>query len=283
VITDPIAPVAARFSIRHLRVEDGVELRVLRWVPERTTTRAPIVFVAGWVSVVGGWAPLLRVLAQERPIHYIETREKRSARIDRKKLRVEEFGIERLAKDLIRVSSALEIGDRAIFFGSSMGSNAILEALKHGGQRAHAAFLVGPNSHFAFPWWGRCFLVMPAWGYHAFKHFVLWYLRNYRVNMKDDPGQMLRYDRTLRAAHPLRLKLSAKAVQQYQVWPGLETIDVPVAIAYGSSDTLHGEEDVKRIVARLPRGKAIPCPSSTYMHTAAVAEDLSGFLDIIPR
>jgi hypothetical protein len=96
--------------------------------------------------------------------------------------------------------------------------------------------------------------------------------------VQEDPEQMARYQRTLRAAHPKRLKLSARAVLGYSLFPGLETVEAPVAIAYAASDTLHEGDDVNRIVDALPRGRAVECPSNTYMHTASVAADLNRFI-----
>ena len=73
---------------------------------------------------------------------------------------------------------------------------------------------------------------LPAAAYHPAKRFALWYLRNFRVDAKAEPDQMRRYVRTLNAADPVRLKLSARAVLDYSVWPDLETATTPVAIAY---------------------------------------------------
>ena len=161
-----------------------------------------------------------------------------------------------------------------------MGSNAILEALKGDRFCGKAAFLVGPNVEFFFPAWGRVAArVVPAWLIERLKGFVIWYLRTFRVNERSDPEQMARYVRTVRAADALRLKLSAQAVLDYTLLPGLDTISTPVAVAYAGSDTLHGEDTVRTIVDAMPNGTAVACPSNTYMHTAEVAEDLEKYLD----
>ena len=144
--------------------------------------------------------------------------------------------------------------------------------------KAKAAFVVGPNAEFHFPWWGRPLIHLPPWVYSAAKPFVLWYLRTFRVNSREDPEQMARYVRTIRAADPERIMLSAQAVIDYEAMPGLETISSPVAVAYAASDTLHSEEEVGRIVDAMPRGVAVSCPSNTYMHTAEVVADLDRFL-----
>ena len=119
---------------------------------------------------------------------------------------------------------------------------------------------------------------MPAAIYHLARPFMVAYLRRFRVNVNEDPEQMARYERTLKAAHPVRLKLSARAVLGYSLFPDLESVHVPVAIAHAPSDTLHDGHEVQRIVDVLPRGEAVECPSNTYMHTAAVAEDLGRFV-----
>jgi pimeloyl-ACP methyl ester carboxylesterase len=277
---DPVAAPGVSYQERMVAVADGVRLKVREWRPPAPTAREPLFFVAGWISLVSGWRPLLEVLVPTRRVVYLETREKTSAEIDRRLLRPEHFGIPRLAEDLILAAEALELDDGAtVLFGSSMGSNAILEALKGGRLRVRAAFLIGPNAEFRFPPWGKVAVaVLPARLIERLKGFVIWYLRRFRVNARSDPEQMARYVRTVRAADALRLKLSARAVLDYSAMPGLETVRAPVAVAYAGCDHLHGEDEVRRIVAAMPHGTAVSCPSNTYMHTAAVAADLDGFL-----
>lgn len=274
---DPIGSNAG-YAERWVEVQPGVELKVMEWRPDASSA-PPLVFVAGWVSVLEGWRPLLEVLVRRRPVIYIETREKRSARIGRDRLRAAEFALPRLAADLVAVAETLEVdGESTVWFGSSMGANAILEGLKNSALPARGAFLVGPNAIFRFPWWSPPILRLPSASYAAAKRFAIWYLRNFRVDAVREPDQMRRYERTLAAAEPLRLKLSARAVRGYSVWPGLGSVTVPVAIAYAASDRLHGEAEARSIAASLPRGIAVECPSNTYMHCADVAREIDEFI-----
>jgi len=277
--SNPVPVPGVYFNERRLTVEEGVSLRLYEWRPENDDGADPILFVAGWISLVTGWVPLLEELVRHRRVYYLETREKESTEISPELMRPESFLVSRLAKDLVEVSNQLELdGNRTVLFGSSMGSNAILEALKGDHLKAKAAFVVGPNAEFHFPWWGRPLIHLPPWVYSVAKPFVLWYLRTFRVNSREDPEQMARYVRTIRAADPERIMLSAQAVIDYEAMPGLETISSPVAVAYAASDTLHSEEEVGRIVDAMPRGVAVSCPSNTYMHTAEVVADLDRFL-----
>jgi pimeloyl-ACP methyl ester carboxylesterase len=275
-IEDPIA-VGVTHRRHRIEVDDGVRLTVFEWQPG--TGAEPLVFVAGWVSIIEGWRPLLEVLARERPVYYMETREKRSAVFDKPRLRPVDFAIPTLGDDVIAVCDRLSIDpERRVFFASSMGSNAVLEAFKHRRLEGRAAFLIGPNAEFRFPGWGKALVLFPTALYRPILPLVLWYLRHFRVNTQKDPQQMARYRRTLGAADTKRLKLSARAVIGYSLFPGLETVEAPVAVAYAASDTLHEGGDVHRIVDALPRGRAVECPSNTYMHTASVAADLQRFL-----
>jgi pimeloyl-ACP methyl ester carboxylesterase len=278
-VSNPVPVAGVQFNERRLTVEEGVSLRLYEWRPESDGGGDPIFFVAGWISLVTGWVPLLEKLVRTRPVYYLETREKESAKISPKLMRPASFLVPRLAKDLIEVSNQLRLDrDRTVLFGSSMGSNAILEALKGDRLKAKAAFVVGPNAEFHFPWWGRPLVHLPPFVYSAAKPFVLWYLRTFRVNTREDPEQMARYVRTVRAADPERIMLSAQAVIDYDAMPGLDTISSPVAVAYAANDTQHGEEEVQRIVDVMPQGVAVKCPSNTYMHTAEVVSDLDRFL-----
>jgi len=276
---NPVPVPGVRFDERRVTVEKGVSLRLYEWRPENDKVDDPVFFVAGWISLVSGWVPLLEELVRTRPVYYLETREKESAEIAPNLMRPASFSVTRLAEDLVEASNQLELDrDRMVLFGSSMGSNAILEALKGDRLTAKAAFIVGPNAEFHFPWWGRPLVHLPPWVYSAAKPFVLWYLRTFRVNTREDPEQMARYVRTIRAADPKRIMLSARAVIDYEAMPGLDTISSPVAVAYAANDTLHSEEEVGRIVDAIPHGIAVSCPSNTYMHTAEVVADLDRFL-----
>ena len=277
---DPIAAKGAAFSECRVEVEEGVRLRCYRWQPLSENGTCSVFFVAGWISLVSGWRALLQELVRTRPVVYLETREKRSAEIAPELMKPTNFTIPCLADDLVVASETLGLDNhRTVLFGSSMGSNAILEALKNSRLPARAAFLVGPNAEFHFPVWGKIALrTVPAWLIERLKGFVIWYLRRFRVDAQSDPDQMARYVRTVGAADSMRLKLSARAVQGYSLMPGLETVSTPVAVAYAGSDTLHNEREVRRIVEAMPRGTAVTCPSNTYMHDAEVARDLEYYL-----
>ncbi len=61
------------------------------------------------------------------------------------------------------------------------------------------------------------------------------------------------------------------------MWSGLETIQVPVYIAYAATDKLHSLENIQRMADQLPRGKLHPCPTNLYMHSEQLLVDINAF------
>jgi pimeloyl-ACP methyl ester carboxylesterase len=276
---DPISALHASFSERRIPVSEDVRLRVVSWHPKTDDVGCPVVFVAGWVSIVAGWAPFLDALTRRHPVYYIETREKRSAEISRKRLRPEDFCMERFAQDLITVCSELPIDlDETIVSGSSLGATVLLEAMKNERLKAKGAFLVGPATEFRVPHALRWMpYLLPSHTYHLVKHFIVWYFRRFRVDAKKEPEQMSRYEKTIFSAHPLRIKLSGRAFMHYEVWPDLYTVGTPARIAYAATDKLHAPDAMTRLARTIRRADLLPCKSNKYMHDAPMAEDIIRF------
>jgi len=276
---DPIGVTGADFSVEHVAVDRTVKLRVMKWQPKHDDKQSPLIFVAGWVSVVEGWADLLRELAGSRTVYYIETREKNSALIDKGRLTADQFSIQRMAEDMIAACDALNLDmSNVIVSGSSLGASVLLEAMKHGRLKPKGAFLIGPSPEFKYPWWGGMVVSMPAATYHVLKHPILWYMRHFRVDVKNEPEQMQRYEQTLRQAHPQRIKLSAVSFNNFQVWPDIETIESAVGIAYAGSDKLHDHAVIDRMAGAIPNASTFECPSNKHMHSAKLAPDMETFI-----
>ena len=91
---------------------------------------------------------------------------------------------------------------------------------------------------------------------------------------------MRRYKITVKTAHPRRIKMSVKAAMKYKLWPDLETVQIPTALAYAPTDTLHSKDNIKKIAQTLPRGQIITCPTNKYMHSADLLKDIEDFINI---
>ncbi len=263
-----------------IRVGDDVDLRCLEW---RTASESdpPLLFVAGWITIADSWSEVMVRLAETRRVLYLETREKPSAAIPRRLMRAETFGLDRLGRDIGRVVEHFELDPKnTVLVGSSLGANAILEALKQG-CRCRAAFLIGPNARFDFPLWSRPLIHLPPVAYRSLVPFMLWYLRNFRLDPQSEPEQYERYQKTLRAADYRRLKLSALSLVGVDIMDGLDRITDPVAVAFAAADRLHGEVNARRLAEALPRGTALPCASNAAMHRPEVIAEIDRYVRMV--
>jgi pimeloyl-ACP methyl ester carboxylesterase len=281
-IKDPISVPGTYFKSEYISASADVRLKVLQWQPKIKEPKEevePVIFVSGWISHVSGWAELLHSMTQTRPVFYIETREKISAQIIKEKISVNDFTIANIALDIINICKGLPITlEKSIVVGSSFGATALLEALKNNHLKVYGAFLVGPNSEFSAHPLMQKLLFLPDFSYHFLKYFVLWYLRTFRVDAKKEPEQMRRYKNTIQTAHPRRIKMSVKAAMNYRLWPGLETVKIPTALAYAPTDTLHSKDNIKKIAQTISCGQIITCPTNKYMHSADLLKDIEGFI-----
>jgi len=269
------------YSEEMIAVDEAVRLKVMVFRQTTGRGKAPMVFVPGWVSSLSGWAALIKPMARERDVYYLETREKCSALINNNaRLTDDAFSIFQNARDIIKVCDHFNINSpQTLASGSSLGATSLLEAMKGGKLRVGGAFLVGPNSEFSAPRSISWILSLPAFFYHPIKYFLLWYLRTFRVDAKKEPEQMKRYEETLKNVEPKRLKHTARSVilGHYEVWSGLETVQVPVYIAYATTDKLHSLANIQKMAKQLPFGRLHPCPTNLYMHSEQLLSDINAF------
>ena len=263
-----------------IRVSEDVSLRVFIWKPNNDSLRKlpPIVMVPGWGSVFEGWRPLLSEWTGKRPIIYIETREKSSA-IFEKKMTVDDFQMEKFTNDIAEIIKFLDLKNNFDFFSSSLGSTILIDGLQSKKIQGRSSIFLAPNERFKFPLWARILIKMP------FPSFSLKWLINTAIwgverRVKEE-GQKIRYRRTLLSQNFERIRLSARYLMKYSLPDELAEIKIPCAIITADSDKLHGLEDIKSIIDRIPNAKMIQVPSNQYAHEPDVLREIEEFYESI--
>ncbi len=260
-----------------VEVAPNISVRVLRWVPADSSAASldPAVVVPGWGSVFEGWRPLLTEWVSRRPIVYIETREKKSARITRK-VRREDFEMRHHGHDVAAVLDEFGIDSSEVdWFSSSLGATLLIDAYQNDVLAGRSSILLAPNPDFKFPLWARILLKMPLpkFIHPALVRFAVWVVER---RTKED-GQRIRYRRALMSQDLERLLLSSRANIRYSLPQDLSNASVPCAVMTASSDTLHGMDKVLDIVDRLPNAVLIEVPSNQYAHEADVLAEIEEF------
>ena len=260
-----------------VEVAPNISVRVLRWVPADSSAASldPTVVVPGWGSVFEGWRPLLTEWVSRRPIVYIETREKKSARITRK-VRREDFEMRHHGHDVAAVLGKLGIDSAEVdWFSSSLGATLLIDAYQNNVLAGRSSILLAPNPDFKFPLWARILLKMPLpkFIHPALVRFAVWIVER----RTKEEGQRIRYRRALMSQDLERLLLSSRANIRYSLPQDLSSVSVPCAVMTASSDTLHGMDKVLDIMDRLPNAVLIEVPSNQYAHEADVLAEIEEF------
>ena len=262
--TDPDVRVEEEYVV----VSDGVALRMIDFTPPCDNPEMPIlVFVAGWISRIDGWKDRLRKLTPCYRTLYVETREKVSARLP-ERTRVD-FSMPRMSLDISEIlTRKVSIERRFCFAGSSLGSTVILDYMGMGLRRPELAVLIAPICELTYPFWLPFLLrPLPPSLYTAIKPPLKWYLRNIRLDKHKEPEQVKKYEGTLDAADPWRLKANAFAIKDYSVWEKLPDVRSPVLIIGAQSDALHSLDVMNRMLDLMPDAQMEMMSSNRETHS----------------
>jgi pimeloyl-ACP methyl ester carboxylesterase len=260
-------------------VTPQVSLRVITFTPSQASSYPAIVFVAGWISLIRGWKNVLREMTKDFVVHYVETREKISSRIEGDA----EFGVEEIGSDLVKLLAQMG-GDKYVLFGSSLGATAVIDCYRSLKRKPVGLVLVGPNAVFRVPRsWKIIVTLFYTPLYALIRPSVKWYLRKFRLNVKADAAQYEKYCEALDAADPRKLKRAVMSVWSYEVWDKLAAIDCPVLIVNASHDKLHEPENLRRIAAGIPNAVEVDLGTNSQTHDKPVVNALRLFLQNLAK
>jgi pimeloyl-ACP methyl ester carboxylesterase len=269
----PYTVAAVRVNEEYVKLSDGVSLKIVDFTPPDYVSGNPVVvFVAGWISLISGWQGVLKQLTPRYRTIYVETREKASARIyDEKNV---DFTMLRMTEDIHELLQKKIPGSQSFYFvGSSLGSTIILDYLSRGLRQSRLAIVIGPNCEFHFPLWSIPLIKMfPPSLYTAIKPLVKWYLRNMRLDKLKEPEQVIKYEGTIDAAEPARLKKNALALKDYHLWDKLPKIQTPILIIAAKTDILHGLQLMEKMVTLMSEARLQIMASNKETHSERVGE-----------
>ena len=272
-LQDCCAP-GATFRDEMIRVSPAAELRVITFTPPKRSPVPPVVFVAGWISLIRGWEKVLREMTADFRVVYVETREKISSQIAGS----QNFGVEDIGGDIVSLVKNLRL-EKYILFGSSLGATAIIDSYRSLDPKPVSLILVAPNATFRVPAsWKAIVTLFYAPLYAVIRPSVKWYLRNFRLDVRMDAAQYEKYCEALDAAEPRKLKKAVMAVWSYEVWDKLASVDCPVLLVSAGRDRLHEPENLRRIAARLPKVTEVDLGTNALTHDKPVVEAIRTFL-----
>jgi len=262
-------------QVRHIPVSSGIRLRVVHFTPLLKTNFPPVLFIPGLASVMDNFRKTLKEMTGFFPVYYLETREKSSSRIPGKA----GFSVNDLANDVCESVGLLGFKPRGyILMGYSLSATAILESIHRLPVSPAAAILAEPNASFPFPGWLLFLARFARLIYRPLKPFLKWYLRNFRIDMKNDPEMYDLNCRILDAADPGKLAATVRAIASYHFKPA-KTDQLPPTLVIGASkDTFHSFDDSRRIASSFPGSRYLDLQTNEKTHGPDIVHSLTGFL-----
>jgi len=275
-LTQICAP-GTTISENMVALDQNTQLRVISFHPGADKRETEVVFVAGWMSLIDGWVPVLREMTRDFIVHYIETREKKSSRLKGKA----RFGVEDIGMDIVRLVKKLELKDQKyIIVASSLGATAVFDCCQFLSVSPGALIMINPNAVFRIPlFWRILVRLFYAPLFVVFRPMIKWYLRMFRLDVQADPAQYQKYCRTLDNADPRKSKKTVLALWNYQVWDKLKTVGYPTLLVGASRDKLHEPKNTRRMVSMIPRATYLDMETNARNHSPELVKAIRRYLD----
>jgi hypothetical protein len=229
---------------------DGGEIRVVHVKPEKPLNKRTIVFVPGWGGMQEGFNELYEVLHDEIEFYWIDTREKRTSRIKRRKV---DLTIQRFAIDIMQAIDYLKIDkENFTIIGSCWSSTIILQGILDYNFEAKSILLFDPMHKL---WFNRFILtfepIVPAFVVNILRPVFMFFAF---LGMKEKK-QKERSQRFVKNAVVWKWKKAAYQVRDLELFGTLNAIKQEIIVFNETTDKVHNQEDYPKMAKEMPNGR----------------------------
>ena len=239
-------------KIIYIPVDDG-EIRVLHIKPQSSISKRPVVFLAGWGGIVEGYSDLYEVIHDLVEFYYVETREKKSSKLNRKKAKM---NMTQKAKDVGDAIKYLGIeNDDFVLFGTCWGGAVVLQGLLDGTIDAPTIVAHDPMHTLWFPKWFLRYIapLLPLFVAKMIKPI----LRRVQLRGMNEKVQRQRAEAFIDNAEAWKWKKAAQAVKDFELLGNLSPIENEVFVVNGTQDKVHDQVTYPAMAKEMPNGRFI--------------------------
>lgn len=243
----------ARAEAVDVAVEGG-SIRVYH-LPGNQASR-PVVFVSGWGTVPQSFHDFFGALFPETDLYHVETREKSSSTIARRRAR---FDMHAFAEDVRTVMETLGLpGREPVLAGTCFGSAVVLHGLACDILDAPTVICVDPMTHLWMPRWIIRWLgpVVPAFVLRLLRPLI----RGIVLAGMREPVQRRRTKTFIDSSTVWKWRRAAMALQDWNLFDHASRVDRPVHVVNGSKDRFHDADAYPDVARALPRGRFLRVP-----------------------
>ncbi|MBN1330343.1 MAG: alpha/beta hydrolase [Candidatus Heimdallarchaeota archaeon] len=237
-------------KIYHVPVEGGT-IRVLHIKPENPLSIRPIVFISGWSTMPWLFSDFYEILHNRIEFYFVETREKSSSVIKRRKA---DMSLGQKAKDVQTVINYFEL-DKLDFvlFGSCWGAAVIFQGLLDGSLRAPQLVTFSPMHKLWFNKYILKVLVpfLPAFIITILMKIVPFFMF---LGMKAKK-QKKRMQESFKDAVTWKWKKAAIAATDFELFGKLSKIEEEILIISGTHDRVHDAKNYPKFTDELQNSR----------------------------
>lgn len=266
----------ATWTEEYVSLPTGVQLKLVNFISAKTSSAAPpLIFIPGMGSVIENFRDTVIELTRHHTVLFIETREKSSARINKK----HRFSVADITADIVHFAGQkFPAGERYAMAGYSLGATAIAEAFPLLANKPERIVLIEPNISFPFHGWLRLLSRPARIIYRPLKPILKWYLRNFRINLSEDPEMYNINCRILDSAEPVRIGAAVRHLSMYRMQGSLEQISVPALVVVASNDRFHSHDEGTDIANRITDSVYLDMVNNKRTHSAEMGRAISDFI-----
>ena len=276
----PFCHEGARYRAEYIALPTGVELLTVVFSPEEPTENTSVLFIPGLVSIIENFRETLKELTRTHKVVYVETREKRSARLNGSHL----FTIEEITSDIVCLAERkFPDGVPFIIVGYSLGATVAAESFSKMKTRPEAIILIEPNVSFPFSRGLRLLSKLAPYMYKPLKPFLKWYMRTFVINLDEDKEMYHIYCRNIDTAVPERLGAAVRQLSPYRMSECLHKISVPSMVVVTSKDGLHNHDEGAEIARQVKGSFYLDMADNSRTHSAEMALEIEKFISSLAQ
>ena len=237
-------------TIHWVPVEGG-EIRVLHIKPKKLESTKPIVFISGWQTMPYQFTELYKIIHNRVEFYFIETREKFTSKIKRKKT---DLSLTQKAKDVQKVIEYFNLSNKDfVLFGTCWGAAIIFQGLLDKTLKAPTFCTFSPMHKL---WFNKFLLNYIVPFLPAFLISILMKLISYVLFIGEKAEtQKNRMQLTMKEGTAWKWKKAARAAKDFELFGKLNQIEEKVFVISGTDDRVHKIYDYPRFADELQNGR----------------------------
>ena len=232
---------------------DNGEIKVYHIKPKNPVSKRPLVFIPGWGTSGIGFVDFYEVIHDKVECYYVETREKKSSKLDRKSAKM---GMYQKAKDVQDVINYFELDKRDfVLQGTCWGSAIILQGLIEEIIDAPTIIAHDPMHTLWFPKWFLRYMspILPIFVVKMIKPI----LKRLQLRGMNEEVQRRRAEVFVADAELWKWKRAADSVIDFELFGNISGITKEVFVTNGTKDKVHNQITYPKIASELPNGRFI--------------------------